>query len=137
MCNRCDKRFRVKVNLTRHILRFHEGKRFHPCKIEGCEKSFFQKCELVAHLLNHTGAKPFSCHLNHCGRGFVRKSHLNRHMLIHTRDKGDRFHCEVDGCEKTYSRKEHLNGHIGTHTGEKPVSCQLSLFFAESCKRRC
>ncbi|EPQ20542.1 Zinc finger and SCAN domain-containing protein 10, partial [Myotis brandtii] len=49
-----------------------------------CGKSFSRSCNLLRHMLVHTGARPYSC--TQCGRSFSRNSHLIRHLRTHSRE---------------------------------------------------
>ena len=50
-CSLCNKQFRYKGHLNRHLL-IHNGEKPHKCDM--CDKQFTQKSDLNGHLLTHT-----------------------------------------------------------------------------------
>ena len=46
-----------------------------------CQKRFSFKCNLKAHMLIHSGARPFECYF--CKKSFAYKHVLKRHMNVH------------------------------------------------------
>jgi uncharacterized Zn-finger protein len=55
-----------------------------PQECPECGKSFSRSCNLLRHLLVHSGARPYTC--AQCGRSFSRNSHLLRHLRTHARE---------------------------------------------------
>ncbi|XP_072237337.1 uncharacterized protein [Leuresthes tenuis] len=113
-CNTCDKSFRIKSILTRHM-KTHTGDRPHRCSV--CGKSFIQRSYLQTHMSAHSGHKPYAC--SFCGKGFTQVGNMNAHMRIHT---GEKPHSCAD-CGKSFREKADLVKHTVIHTGEKPYSC--------------
>ena len=89
-----------------------------PCKICG-KISIFST--LKAHLLTHSGGKPFSC--NHCENFFSRMEHLQYHKLIHTGEK--LFSC--DQCKKSFSMSHSLKTHEQIHSEEKLFRAAIAI----------
>ena len=73
--------------------------------LTGCTKEFNRPDKLKAHIVSHSGIKPFKC--NECNKCFSRRPNLNEHMRAH-RDDYD-LRCEI--CNKGFQRKKHLEAH--------------------------
>ncbi|KAJ8706849.1 hypothetical protein PYW07_012927 [Mythimna separata] len=115
-CEECQRCFREKNYLTRHVRNMHTGEK--PYKCEECQLFFSQKGHLINHNRTHTGEKPFKC--EECQLCFSQKGNLRKHIRTHTGEKP--YKCEE--CQLCFSQKSHLTNHIRTHTGEKPFKCE-------------
>lgn len=73
--------------------------------LTGCTKEFNRPDKLKAHIVSHSGIKPFKC--TECNKCFSRRPNLNEHMRAHKDDYDIR--CEI--CNKGFGRKKHLEQH--------------------------
>ncbi|XP_049421610.1 histone-lysine N-methyltransferase PRDM9-like [Epinephelus fuscoguttatus] len=115
-CSICNKNFRIKSILTRHM-KTHTGEKPYSCSV--CGKSFIQRSYLQTHMNSHSGQKPHTC--SFCGRGFTQVGNMNAHIRIHT---GEKPHSCTD-CGKSFREKADLVKHTIIHTGEKPYICTV------------
>ena len=106
VCEHCEKEFRWKSDLIRHVYS-HTGERPYSC--DHCEYKCANKSNLTKHIRTHTGEKPFSCDV--CGKSFALSGHLKRHYLTHTGDKQHR----CDQCGEKFIWKSNLERHLLTH----------------------
>ncbi|TKS69992.1 Zinc finger protein [Collichthys lucidus] len=128
-CSVCNKNFRIKSILTRHM-KTHTGEKPYSCSV--CGKSFIQRSYLQTHMNSHSGQKPYTC--SFCGRGFTQVGNMNAHIRIHT---GEKPHSCTD-CGKSFREKADLIKHTIIHTGEKPYICSVCnmKFSAQSNLKR-
>ncbi|XP_057687684.1 zinc finger protein 260-like [Corythoichthys intestinalis] len=113
-CSHCDKRFRCKHNLKRHM-RTHTSEKTFACSL--CDKTFSERIQLGRHTQTHAGEKPFLCSI--CGKTFTQKRNLDIHAKLHTAEKS--LACPF--CDKRFHLKDKLTRHIRIHTGERPFVC--------------
>uniref|UniRef100_A0A673BAD6 C2H2-type domain-containing protein n=1 Tax=Sphaeramia orbicularis TaxID=375764 RepID=A0A673BAD6_9TELE len=79
-CAVCQKRFRYKNNVKRHMTT-HTGEKPFTCSI--CGTKFARKSHLYDHhTARHTGVKPFTCSL--CRKQFGCANNYKKHMRRHT-----------------------------------------------------
>ncbi|KAE9551568.1 hypothetical protein FO519_005212 [Halicephalobus sp. NKZ332] len=90
-CEKCQKFFRTRRYLTKHIGAVHEKrynivprKKKYPCTVENCEKSFTTPGLLKDHLNWHNGNFEYKCH--QCGDEFFARNrfavHLKKYHLL-------------------------------------------------------
>lgn len=119
-CFQCKKGFPDGTTCNNHI---RAGcLRRYPC--EKCGKEFNYRCNLLRHLIIHTGQKPYSCNHPKCGKSFAQSTTLLNHKRTHSGEKP--FRCHYLGCEFSFARKTTLDHHVHTHSGERPYRCDYS-----------
>ncbi|XP_060648637.1 zinc finger protein 236 [Drosophila nasuta] len=150
VCDQCGASFRVRCNLTIHMLR-HTRTKNYPCP--ECPKQFYDAYMRNMHIrVRHRGELPFVC--NYCTKAFsssnTRYLHeknvhgasprihrnvnkLNQRLEIKEKPplpaqesqpkENVRHYCNY--CDKSYATKYALNGHINLHLGLTPFKCKL------------
>ncbi|XP_077441252.1 uncharacterized protein LOC144063130 isoform X2 [Vanacampus margaritifer] len=143
VCPVCEKRFSWKHHLKRHMCkhtRDEERSQATPsdpkrddetlesdgnvdagnCQCLQCGKKCPSNASLKAHMVIHTGAKPYACPV--CGQCFSFKQSMIRHEKQHYGHKP--FTCTV--CRKSFLSRGrlilHLRSHIKEEDEEKPVN---------------
>ncbi|KAI8427103.1 hypothetical protein MSG28_014731 [Choristoneura fumiferana] len=106
-CNACNKTYKKKFELNRHIKHHHLQQKSFLC--DKCNAKFFSKRGLVDHMSRHAGGEVYTCDV--CSKTFARARTLKEHIRIHEDDK--RFQCEV--CKKTFMQKCSLKSHMRLH----------------------
>ena len=143
-CSFCNRGFRKRANLNRHILT-HTGER--PFSCEKCGKTFSTAHAVKLHDRQHTGDKPYQCekclkkftyyanykiHLGShsderpfpcviCGRAYTMATTLKRHMKIHSEDKP----WKCDQCPKQFAQEKQLKNHMVGHSSIRPFACNI------------
>jgi len=73
--------------------------------IAGCDKEFNRADKLKAHIITHSGVRPYEC--EDCGKTFSRRPHLKEHKRGHLADY--KFKC--DTCGKGFWRPKTFKDH--------------------------
>ena len=83
-CSQCDKSFKYKMQLKRHMRRIH-GNQDYNIVCETCGKAFKNKECLAAHRQVHSGEKPHAC--SYCSYRSYRKENVKKHIkLVHFKE---------------------------------------------------
>jgi len=113
-CTVCDKRYRTKDLLSRHM-NIHTGK----YKCTECGKCYQSSANLTVHNRIHSRKKPFECSV--CRKRFTQAGSVVVHSRIHSGEKPHKCHV----CSKAFRLSGNLKRHMRIHTGEKPYKCSL------------
>lgn len=106
-CPNCNKGFKNKGKLNRHVKIHSDIKEKWVCKV--CRKALMSIESLRRHMKIHTGHKQFKC--DQCEKSFIEKHDLQKHQVTHSSDK--HFACEI--CKKLFKRKYDLTLHMTAH----------------------
>lgn len=81
----CDREYKSKFNLKKHIQTWHLNAISFNCKV--CNKKFVSKQNLREHNFIHLNKKPFKC--TFCGKKFRQSSQLCLHKRSHKKNYGE------------------------------------------------
>ncbi|XP_033208148.1 zinc finger protein 595-like [Belonocnema kinseyi] len=130
-CKFCNRLFKKKSYMNRHIVRVHEKTSVNKSvllhKCDECFRSYTSLSSLTRHKSSeHAAVKPkFIC--DYCGYKTNLKSSLLRHIASrHSQTLKTRYHC--DKCPQSYTWLISLNQH--KHLKHSPVKPQ---FFCDIC----
>ncbi|XP_050676683.1 zinc finger protein 675-like isoform X6 [Leptidea sinapis] len=108
-CAACEKLFQSQKSLRIHVQRDHLVERNFECSM--CDMKFFEKQEMILHMVKHSGEKLFQCDV--CKKSYGRKKTLREHIRIHLDDR--RFKCQY--CDKAFVQKCSWRGHMRSKHG--------------------
>ena len=78
-CQVCEKSYKRKEHLLRHMQTSHSELRPFVCKV--CAHTFSRKDRLLRHEKIHSGVPEYKCQA--CDKCFVRRDSLTKHLLVH------------------------------------------------------
>ena len=107
--------FRIHIEDSQCI--FIDGQRRWKCLL--CPKRYTSKHNLVSHILDHNGIKPFHCNI--CGKYFKQAGHLYQHILTHGNIKP--YMCKY--CDRCFTQGSHLKRHLAVHMEKRPNVCTI------------
>ncbi|XP_074657221.1 uncharacterized protein LOC141910385 [Tubulanus polymorphus] len=120
VCQECGRCLKTRQSLVMHVDKVH--KRIRPYMCEICGHSFARKCEIRAHVRQHTTEK-LQC--DHCNYNTMNKYSMISHMLsrhnIQVRENERLYHCPM--CDYKTMREKHLTNHINSHLNVRNFTC--------------
>ncbi|KAG5666876.1 hypothetical protein PVAND_014884 [Polypedilum vanderplanki] len=132
-CPLCDKTFKTKDNITRHIMRHKPN-----FNCEFCGKKFPENSRLQIHLRFHTNPDEFHCKI--CNKTF---EHIDKHVQrLHVKNRERVFKCSY--CVYASDSKQTITRHEEMHVkrmekkaGSKKVKInklEIKTFQCQICK---
>ena len=119
ICPYCNKEFREKRSLDKHIKAIHHAERPFACPIQDCNETFRNQVELKNHHNRHIKDYPFEC--DRCPMTFQKQDSLTTHYRSHTGEKP--FVCEI--CDKSFTSEKNKKVHVQRHQGSLPHRCDV------------
>ena len=111
-CDQCDKSYKLKEYLNKHIRYIHKKSEAGKWICNICQKEFSQYGPLSIHKKRiHADLEPQDC--QECGKTYPSKLHLKDHMTVTHNARRDN-ECQV--CKKKFTKhglKEHMKYHEG------------------------
>ncbi|XP_047996831.1 uncharacterized protein LOC125234576 [Leguminivora glycinivorella] len=124
-CPTCGDKFLHQASLTRHVRRAHDPAytdaqrpRQHnvPCPV--C-KQVYLRSNLRAHLLTHSGKRPYVCVV--CSKAFTTKWNLKLHRWTHASRSAKPYKCSL--CKGAFVRHSEYVSHMNAHKAVRPYTC--------------
>ena len=106
-CKDCDQKFSFNCKLKIHKIK-HSTKPMFKCTVIGCEKEYYRKSELTAHMVNHVGP-PIKCPEKGCSYEHTDKRYVKQHGKSHLNEL--RYGCRH--CDKHFKYFEQCKRHEG------------------------
>ena len=119
ICPYCNKEFREKRSLDKHIKAIHHAERPFACPIQDCNETFRNQVELKNHHNRHVKDYPFECDV--CHMTFQKQDSLTTHYRSHTGEKP--FVCEI--CDRSFTSEKNKKVHVQRHQGSLPHRCDV------------
>lgn len=124
-CEMCDREFKKKSNMKKHLQLVHLKLELFVCEI--CARTFKYSRSYIEHKRKHTGERPFKCDFDSCDKSFTttkqKRLHVNVHHLART------YTCEH--CKKKFKYELYLKKHIREEHSERTFKCNLCEFTAK------
>ena len=120
-CKLCSKTFSELKKLVLHQ-RMHVPSSVKLLSCNHCEKIFNGAYNLKAHMVVHSGEKPYSCDM--CGKSFAFNSCLRRHRFVCKYSEKRTNHAAL-GEKSDFAKLAELNPPIEQQQDEKPFACEF------------
>lgn len=116
-CGMCDREFKNKSNMRKHLQLVHLKLELFVCEI--CARTFKYSRSYVEHKRRHTGERPFKCDIETCDKSFAtskqKRLHINVHHIART------YIC--DYCTKKFKCELYLKKHLREEHSERTFNC--------------
>jgi KRAB domain-containing zinc finger protein len=118
-CNKCDRRFSTKRGAQQHRIA-HTFAKPYACDVDGCEKKFTQKGNMLTHKRNvhEMVAGKYPC--EQCNRACDTPDKLKTHRRIHT---GERPYACTECAMKSGCKSVLQTHYRRKHTSERQYAC--------------
>ncbi|XP_052764561.1 zinc finger protein OBI1-like [Mya arenaria] len=118
-CGMCNKNFRGRFWLKRHMI-IHSEQKDYVCTI--CNKGFSYKHGLKTHMNIHSDERKYKCNI--CEADYKHFSNLEKHKKTH-KDPAEvrKFKCHI--CDMGFYENYHLRRHLDSHIPVRNVQCEL------------
>ncbi|XP_065346241.1 zinc finger protein 431-like isoform X6 [Cloeon dipterum] len=142
-CDHCDKSFKCKDGIYRHILRKHVTENQCRFVCETCGARYYEKSKFEDHTARHSNDRPYKC--LHCDYTTFREKYLVLHKKTHLAKRSKcnickkyflnlpghvsashnkrEFPCQL--CGKTFKRKAQCQRHLDAHLGNNYFPCDI------------
>lgn len=80
-CDRCNKCFKRRSDLDRHVLYVHTDKSARKFACGTCGRNCVTRSDLIKHTRIHTNTRPYACTV--CNKTFALIGNLNQHLNTH------------------------------------------------------
>ncbi|KAL8580590.1 hypothetical protein ACOMHN_046793 [Nucella lapillus] len=110
-CPHCGRTFRSSSHRNMHVKAAHSVDKVRSHLCDWCGKKFFNAAQLRAHVLSHTGERPYQCSV--CSRSFTKSNARRVHMRQHTGEKP--YVC--DQCGQSFTVRVSLRTHLKSKHG--------------------
>ncbi|XP_038221631.1 zinc finger protein 26 [Zerene cesonia] len=125
-CAYCSDKFVHAASLTRHVRRTH-NEYYLSDKLKGkvdnvtCPvcKQVYLRTNLRAHLLTHSGKRPYHCII--CNKAFTTKWNLKLHRWTHMSRSAKPYKCNL--CKGAFVRHTEYVAHMNAHKSVRPYTC--------------
>lgn len=88
-CETCGLQFKTRSYYRAHMQNHKkiEANEKFSCTYEGCNRTYFQKRNLTAHILSRHQGKKFPCTIEGCGKMLLSKRSLTKHIALHSKER--------------------------------------------------
>ncbi|XP_058832121.1 transcription factor grauzone-like [Topomyia yanbarensis] len=126
-CESCPESFDSFYRLQRHTRKIHNARGSIKC----CNRVFYKKCKILAHINSHLNPRQFHCDI--CNKNYNDRYYLNLHQLrTHNNGKEKAFKC--DKCAQAFHKKYLLKAHLSTHIQMECSICHKILASASTLR---